>query len=246
MNLINLLANDNYIIVNKTLAKILGVEGALLLGELCSEYCYWEKQGELKDGYFFSTIENVKENTTILEHKQRALLKTMKNIGLVDVILKGLPAKRYIKINEQVLSELLNNSIETIGTSSAKTKELEQPISSTNNNKEIIINKNNNKERKKETSYDVIINEMVIDNQIKELLYEFIKMRKMKKKPLTDRALKILINKLFSLSDDLEEQKQIIEQSLVRSWESFYPVRKENNNDQHERNTSTDYSEFDR
>lgn len=107
-------------------------------------------------------------------------------------------------------------------------------------------NTNNNKKRKKETSYDEIINSKINNDEIKYLIYEFIKMRKLKKKPLTDRALTIQINKLNKLSTDIEEQKAIIEKTIVKNWDEFYPIRKENNYDQHERPNATDYSEFDR
>ena len=83
---------------------------------------------------------------------------------------------------------------------------------------------NKKKERKKETSYDQIINEMISNDEVKELLYEFIKMRALKKKVLTDRALKIQINKLLKLSSNAEEQKQIIERSIVKAWDEFYPI----------------------
>lgn len=122
-----------------------------------------------------------------------------------------------------------------------------QPIPNINtNDKTTNINTNNKKERKKETSYDEIINSMIENEEIKELLYEFIKMRKLKKKPLTDRALKIQINKLFKLSKDTEEQKQIIDKTIVACWDEFYALRKEYNNDKYERPVTTDYSEFDR
>ena len=40
--LTDLLANNGYIIVNKVLIRKLGLECAILIGELCSEYSYWE------------------------------------------------------------------------------------------------------------------------------------------------------------------------------------------------------------
>lgn len=88
----------------------------------------------------------------------------------------------------------------------------------TNNNKDDI----KKEKTSKKTSYDKIIDEMIEDEEIKELMYDFIKMRKAKKKPLTDRALKIQINKLFKITEDIEEQKAIIEKSIVKCWDEFY------------------------
>ena len=89
--------------------------------------------------------------------------------------------------------------------------------------------KKESKKTTKTTSYDEIINSKVNDDDIKELLYEFIKMRTMKKKPLTDRALTIQINKLSSLSPNIEIQKKIIEKTIVKCWDEFYPYKEENN-----------------
>ena len=42
----------------KKVIKKLGLHEAILLGELCSEYAYWEKNNKLDNGYFFSSISN--------------------------------------------------------------------------------------------------------------------------------------------------------------------------------------------
>lgn len=95
--------------------------------------------------------------------------------------------------------------------------------------------KKEKKESKKDSNYDSIINELVTDEDIKEALYEFIKMRKLIKKPMTDRALRQLINKLFTLSTNKEEQLQILDNSIINNWSSLYPLKKENNNNGYKR-----------
>lgn len=248
MAIIELIASSNFIAVNKTLAKKIGLEESILLGELASEYTHWQRQGQLQDGYFFSTIENIEENTTLNRYRQDKAMKTLKELELVNVVLKGIPAKRYITINEKKLKELLdNNDAEDEQASLSNIDNLDSEISASNNNTNKNNNKNNiKKERKKKTEYDVIIDEMVDNEEIKDLIYEHIKMRKMKKKPVTDKALKMLINKLYSLSNDIEEQKEIIEQSIINCWDSFYQLKKEaNNNGRTKKYTaSIDYDQF--
>lgn len=39
--IISLLANNNFIVVNKTIMKAWGLYEAILIGELSSEYLYW-------------------------------------------------------------------------------------------------------------------------------------------------------------------------------------------------------------
>nr|DAY29647.1 MAG TPA: replication initiator protein [Caudoviricetes sp.] len=125
MTILNLISNNNFITLNKDLIKAIGLEEAILLGELASEYDYWKKQELLENGYFYSTIENIEEHTTLSEYKQRKALNSLKNQGLIDIKIKGLPAKRFIKINEeQVLKKLKINTLKNLRTSSEKIKEL--------------------------------------------------------------------------------------------------------------------------
>lgn len=147
MGLVSMIASNNYIVVNKQLARLFGLEEALLLGELASEMEYWQQRGELKDGYFYSTIDNVKESTTLSDKRQRSALATLKEAGIIDVKLAGLPAKRYIRIKENQLAQiLLNSNCQTSGTSSAKTEELEAPKQQANNNKHNNNKNSNNKD----------------------------------------------------------------------------------------------------
>ena len=149
MTILNLISNNNFITLNKDLIKAIGLEEAILLGELTSEYDYWAKQELLENGYFYSTIENIEEHTTLSEYKQRKALNSLKNQGLIDIKIKGLPAKRFIKINEeQVLKKLKINTLKKLRTSSEKIKELvpEKLKGNKNINNKNINNKNIEKE----------------------------------------------------------------------------------------------------
>lgn len=109
MGILQLLASRNFITVNKTLIQTLGIEEAIMLGELASEYDYWENNDKLEEGWFFSTVENVEENTTLTKYKQKKALDNLQKIGVLEVQRKGIPAKRYIKINEEKVFEILSN-----------------------------------------------------------------------------------------------------------------------------------------
>ena len=60
-------------------------------------------------------------------------------------------------------------------------------------------------------------------------LQEFKDMRKTKKKPMTEKAISMLLNKLDKITTDDNEQIKIMEQSIFHCWDSVYPL-KENNN----------------
>lgn len=59
---------------------------------------------------------------------------------------------------------------------------------------------------------------------------DFIEMRKKIKKPLTERALQLIIGKVEKLSSDTETQIAIINQSVEHCWQSVYPLREEGGN----------------
>lgn len=148
MSILSLISSRNFIALNKDLIKIFGLEEAIMIGELCSEADYWEKEEKLIDGYFFSTVENVQQNTTLSEHKQRKAINNLKNKNIIDIQIKGLPAKRYIKINKEALIKLLfasDNIQKNLRTSSLNFKELDAEKLRRNNN----IYNNNKKEEEK-------------------------------------------------------------------------------------------------
>lgn len=99
-----------------------------------------------------------------------------------------------------------------------------KPIPNINTN----INTNiNNKERKKVTStFEEIINEFNFNEEVKITIYEFIKMRTRIKKPLTDYALKLLLQKLLKLGRTAKEQIEILNNSIEHSWQGIFEVKK--------------------
>ena len=103
MSVLKLIASSSFISVNKHVAKMFGLDAAVLIGELASESEYWSEKGELNNGWFYSTIENVEEKTTLSAHKQRKALAVLQDVGIIEVEYKGLPKKRHIRINEHKL-----------------------------------------------------------------------------------------------------------------------------------------------
>lgn len=137
MSILSILASSNYITVNKDLIKILGLEEAVIFGELCSEYVYWEQQGKLVDGMFYCSTVKLEDSTGLSEYKQRNAIKNLIQAGYIEQVVKGLPATRYFKIiTEQVLK--------IFGISSLKFKELDPKKLNSSNT---ITNKNSKQEK---------------------------------------------------------------------------------------------------
>ena len=92
------------------------------------------------------------------------------------------------------------------------------------------ISSTEEKERKKAStpsSYDAIINDRIFNEEVKTTLYEFIKIRKLIKKPLTDFALTKLINKLEKMTIDPQVQVAILENSILNNWQDIYEPKAE-------------------
>lgn len=99
-----------------------------------------------------------------------------------------------------------------------------------------ILNTNNKiykEERKKEEpeTYDSILAsfEVIKNNpELEAAFYEFIKMRKLIKAPLTNEALKLNIKKARDLGEeDPKQMTEIVLQSVRNSWRGLFPVHNE-------------------
>ena len=64
------------------------------------------------------------------------------------------------------------------------------------------------------------------DDSLNQAFADYVAMRKQIKKPMTDRAITIAQNRLHELSmGDNDVAIQILEQSILNSWQSLYPLK---------------------
>jgi hypothetical protein len=197
----------------------------LLYGEitaLCNEkgYCFAKNE-------YFAKLYNTSEKT---------ITRWIKNLADKDYIETDITTFRYddgtikkmrfIYIDKNVRNqEEINVPDHTDKNVPNHTDKNESYNNTINNNTPINIIK---KERK--TSYDAILSG-VTDADLKGLYLEYIKMRKLIKAPMTDRALQMLINKVNDLEPySIDNQKQLLETAIMNNWKSVYPLRKGENN----------------
>ena len=88
------------------------------------------------------------------------------------------------------------------------------------------IEKEKNK-KKNETEFDQLINQNFSDEELKKTIYDFIKMRKAIKKPLTTKGLKLMIKKLYKLTTNINEQIEILNNSIMNNWQGIFPLKQE-------------------
>ena len=72
---------------------------------------------------------------------------------------------------------------------------------------------------------NTIISEFTSDDELKLALHEFVKMRTKIKKPITPYGLQQALKKLRELGNDqTSNMVKVINQSIEKSWQSFYPI----------------------
>ena len=118
-----LLSSTAFIVLNKELAKQVGLKEAVLLADLISKEEYFISKG-MTDGWFFNTEANIEADTTLNSYHQRKCLKTLKKFKIIETKRKGIPAKQYFKINEEQVLQILNNLSVKNSTTINKNKEI--------------------------------------------------------------------------------------------------------------------------
>lgn len=219
MGILKLLASDGFLSVNKHIARIVGLDAAVLLAELASTYNYFEDRDQLtEDGMFYETVERIEENTTLTKYQQSKAVSALADRGILETKKIGIPAKRYFRINENEVIALLDHKRSKNFTTVGKKTEPQEVEK---------LDCNNNRVKRKETIID--INSMVaasaLSPAVKEKLIEFFEYRKEIKKPYkSERGIKSLIAQV-----EQQEQKHgtmpviiVIETSIQNQWQGLF------------------------
>lgn len=76
-------------------------------------------------------------------------------------------------------------------------------------------------------NFDSIIQKSTESTELREALVEFVKFRKLIKKPMTNKALELIIAKLNKLGATDKERVAIINQSIERGWAGVFSLKDE-------------------
>lgn len=220
MSILDIIASKNYIIYNKTLAKELGVESAIVFGVLCDYQRFYGEQE------FYKDQNQIIEDTALTKYAVRTAIAKLKEMQLISAEVKGVPARYFYKINEEKLSEMLSSQFcenEKQDLRNRKTRSVEnenlytrEKEAKRENIKTNIQENNNKKEIIKEISY-------FDDPELNTLFVTFLDLRKKLKAQNTAMAIKLLLNKLNNYDDSTK--KLMIEQSIENSWKSVFPIK---------------------
>ena len=178
-------------------------------------------------GYSYPSHSDLMRDCCIKD--KNTLIKAIKDLETLGYLrketIKGVGNRYYIEeVGENKTTEKIS-SVEnpTGGVWKTQLEVCEKPntINTKTNTK---INTNNKKEKEK-TNIDKIINTYTENNSLVEAIKDFIKMRKTIKKPITDRGLKMILNKLDQYGNDDLEKIEILENSIVNCWQGVFELK---------------------
>ena len=217
---------------NIELAKKYGILEAILLKNIW----FWIEKNRANEKNFYDgtywTYNSTRAFNELFPYASESSIKRA---------LKSLQEKGIIKTgnyNKSSYDRTLWYAFTDLGESIVSNRQMETNKSSNGNKQNGLtipdINTDNktkdiktNKKEKKETEFDSVINENFIDEELKQTIYEFIKMRKAIKKPLTTRGLELMINKLKKITSNTNEQIQILNNSIMNNWLGIFPLKEE-------------------
>lgn len=151
--------------------------------------------------------------------------KHQKNIGIDKV--REDNRKRQAEFRKRKDEPLIPNELFTDNSNSVDyADKIKENDVSNKESSDIVVTEKHPKKQTNAILLKNMINEYTIDDKIRELLMEFVALRKSKKKHLTERAMKMALKELTNLSgNDVELQQKIIEQTLYHCWDSFYALK---------------------
>ena len=178
-------------------------------------------------GYSYPSHSDLMRDCCIKD--KNTLIKAIKDLEALGYLrketIKGVGNRYYIEeVGENKTTEKISSvKNPTGGVWKTQLEVCEKPntINTKTNTK---INTNNKKEKEK-TNIDKIINAYTENNSLVEAIKDFIKMRKTIKKPITDRGLKMILNKLDQYGDNDLEKIEILENSIMNCWQGVFELK---------------------
>lgn len=146
----SLLSQEAFLILNKVIARKIGLKEAIILADIVGKYKYFSDKNQLDgQGFFFNSAENIESDTTIKRRTQFRAITQLEKLGLIFTRVKGQPPIKYFKPNMDGIAGLfIDNGSCQLGKNGtikcANNDDLNEPKRPTNINK-----KNKDKSKKK-------------------------------------------------------------------------------------------------
>ncbi|CAB4121649.1 hypothetical protein UFOVP1357_32 [uncultured Caudovirales phage] len=115
--LIHLLPSSRYINVHVDIAKLIGVESAMLLADLIDQYRFLMEKGSLVEHpdhgseLMYYTDAQAWERCAIHERSFRSIIKKFIDLKFIEVCRFGLPSKNYYRLDLELITEYISNNL---------------------------------------------------------------------------------------------------------------------------------------
>ena len=178
-------------------------------------------------GYSYPSHSDLMRDCCIKD--KNTLIKAIKDLEALGYLrketIKGVGNRYYIEeVRENKTTEKISSVKNPTGGVWKTQLEVYEKPNTINTKTNTKINTNNKKEKEK-TNIDKIINAYTENNSLVEAIKDFIKMRKTIKKPITDRGLKMILNKLDQYGNDDLEKIEILENSIMNCWQGVFELK---------------------
>lgn len=90
-----------------------------------------------------------------------------------------------------------------------------------------VTEKEKDSERKKTSKKRAAASAYVDDPELNRAVCDFVEHRKKLRKPMTDKAIELFINRVRELAATVPEQIALIDTAIERGWQTVYPARSE-------------------
>jgi len=224
-----------------------GMVEAVLLENLF----YWVKKNSANDRHFYDgkywTYNSRKAFARLFPYiGEKSIERSLNHLVEIGILLKGnYNEDKFDKTSWFAFTEygelVMSDSVEFSDTDNLSTstgqfvQSMGQNVQSNNNNYTDSKQTDNKPKRTKEgtnSSYESILESSDLDESVKPVVWEFIKMRKFIKSPMTDTALSLMINKLKKMDSSPEGQIEILNQSISNSWKGLFPLKEDGRKNQ--------------
>ena len=182
-----------------------------------NKYCNFETG---VSGYTVNQlVVNSDKRLELTTQKVRTILKKFEKEGYIQFLTSGSKGKEStLKI---VLKDKLFNQQQCNNYSTNKSEQLQ----SFEDNEQQQSNNNLTTLSKKKENNNILIDSYTQNDDLKTTINDFISMRNKIKKPVTQRALKGILNKLDSFTNNDFEKILILENSIENCWLSVYELK---------------------
>jgi len=195
------------------------INAALML----SQAVYWSNRTTLSDGWFYKVRDEWENETGLTRTEQETARKILRNLGILEENLRGVPAKMHYRINEDNLRTCLLETSRTVGG---------KPADSDVGNLPTYIGTETTTETTAESTTKALSTKAVSKFRLPDWIdserwNDYEDMRKKLKKPMTDKARSLAVGKLVELEVQGSPHEAVLEQSIMNSWQGLFPVRDE-------------------